>query len=26
LPPFPAYVTEEVLETHFSFTVGEEVG
>ena len=26
LPPFPPYVTEEVLETHFSFTVGEEVG
>ena len=26
LPPFPAYVTEEVLETHFSFTVGEEAG
>ncbi len=26
LPPFPAYVTEEVLETHFSFTLGEEVG
>ncbi len=26
LPPFPAYVTEEMLETHFSFTVGEEVG
>lgn len=26
LPPFPPYVTEEMLETHFSFTVGEEVG
>lgn len=26
LPPFPAYVTEEMLETHFSFTVGEEAG
>jgi hypothetical protein len=26
LQPFPAYVTEEVLETHFSFTVGEEAG
>jgi TonB family protein len=26
LPPFPAYVTEEVLDTHFSFTVGAEVG
>lgn len=26
LPPFPAYVTEEVLETHFSFTVGGGVG
>ena len=26
LPPFPPYVTEEILETHFSFTVGEEVG
>ena len=26
LPPFPAYVTEEILETHFSFTVGEEAG
>lgn len=26
LPPFPPYVTEDVLETHFSFTVGEEVG
>jgi TonB family protein len=26
LPPFPVYVTEETLETHFSFTVGEEAG
>jgi TonB family protein len=26
LPPFPPYVTEEALETHFSFTVGEEAG
>ena len=26
LPPFPPYVAEETLETHFSFTVGEEVG
>jgi colicin import membrane protein len=26
LPPFPSYVTEEILETHFSFTVGEEAG
>ena len=26
LPPFPPYVTEDMLETHFSFTVGEEVG
>ncbi len=26
LPPFPPYVAEEMLETHFSFTVGEEVG
>jgi TonB family protein len=26
LPPFPPYVAEEVFETHFSFTVGEEVG
>lgn len=26
LPPFPPSVTEEMLETHFSFTVGEEVG
>lgn len=26
LPPFPPYVAEDVLETHFSFTVGEEVG
>jgi colicin import membrane protein len=26
LPSFPPYVTEEMLETHFSFTVGEEAG
>jgi len=26
LQPFPPYVTEEMLETHFSFTVGEEAG
>jgi colicin import membrane protein len=26
LPPFPSHVTEEMLETHFSFTVGEEAG
>jgi colicin import membrane protein len=26
LPPFPPYVSEEMLETHFSFTVGEEAG
>jgi TonB family protein len=26
LPPFPPYVTEDMLETHFSFTVGEEAG
>ena len=26
LQPFPSYVTEEMLETHFSFTVGEEAG
>ena len=26
LPPFPPYVSEEILETHFSFTVGEEAG
>lgn len=26
LPPFPVYVTDEALETHFSFTVGEEAG
>lgn len=26
LPSFPPYVTEDMLETHFSFTVGEEAG
>ncbi len=26
LQPFPPYVTEDMLETHFSFTVGEEAG
>jgi len=26
LPPFPVYVTEDALETHFSFSVGEENG
>jgi colicin import membrane protein len=26
LPPFPPHVTEDMLETHFSFTVGEEAG
>ena len=26
LQPFPPYVTEDVMETHFSFTVGEEAG
>lgn len=26
LPSFPLYVTEDMLETHFSFTVGEEAG
>lgn len=26
LPPFPPFVTEETLETHFSFTVGVEAG
>lgn len=26
LPSFPPYVAEETLETHFSFTVGEEAG
>jgi len=26
LQPFPPYVIEEILETHFSFTVGEEAG
>ena len=26
LPAFPPSVTEELLETHFTFTVGEEVG
>jgi hypothetical protein len=26
LPSFPPYVAEEMLETHFSFTVGEEAG
>jgi TonB family protein len=26
LPPFPVYVTDDALETHFSFTVGEENG
>jgi TonB family protein len=26
LPPFPPSVGEDVLETHFTFTVGEDVG